>query len=224
MQLMNHGVVSPSRFNGISRSFKEDVMDGIIPRFEFRTFAQNFGMVETKMRKLSKCEGIRESSEVYIVSAANNENNTKIRDIKMDIKTLIQRKKGLQQWDPRMKGEFPMKTQVIRDEVFPAFGVQVPDFKKDEYTLNQYLDEIIVPHPQLAAVSVFKRRFAFTINGCITEIAQLLINGAAIQTVAVELEDIDAILGAIQALGLDEYENVNYLLAIKRVIGMEPLP
>ncbi|MBW1891735.1 MAG: hypothetical protein JRI93_14705, partial [Deltaproteobacteria bacterium] len=87
-----------------------------------------------------------------------------------------------------------------------------------------YLSEIIIPHPQLAAVSVFKRRFAFTINGCITEYAQLLINGAAIQTVAVELEDVDAILGAKELLGLNEYENINYLLGIKRVIGMEPLP
>jgi hypothetical protein len=208
----------------MSQKLKEVVMDGIVPRFEFRTFAQNFGQVETKMRKLSKCEMIRESSEVYIVSAANNENNTKVRDIKMDIKTLIQKKKGLEQWDPRMKGEFPMKTEVIREEVFPAFGVQIPEFIRGEYTLDQYLNEIIIPHPQLAAVSVFKRRFAFTINGCITEHAQLLINGAAIQTVAVELEDIDAILGAKDLLGLNEYENINYLLGIKRVIGMEPLP
>jgi hypothetical protein len=81
-----------------------------------------------------------------------------------------------------------------------------------------------MPHPQLTAVQVFKRRFAFTINGCITEIAQLLINGAAIQTVAVELEDVAAILKAIDILGLTEYENINYLLAIKRIIGLEPLP
>ncbi len=71
---------------------------------------------------------------------------------------------------------------------------------------------------------MFKRRFAFTINGCIAEIAHLLINGAAIQTVAVELEDVDAVLKAMEMLGLTEYENVNYLLAIKRIIGMEPLP
>jgi hypothetical protein len=48
----------------------------------------------------------------------------------------------------------------------------------------------------------FKRRFAFTNNGCISEIAHLLINGAAIQTVAVELEDVDALLGAMEMLGL----------------------
>ena len=57
----------------------------------------------------------------------------------------------------------------------------------------------------------------------LTEIAQLLINGAAIQSVAVELENIDAIQKAKELLGLTEYENINYLLAIKRVIGMEPL-
>lgn len=199
-------------------------MSKIIPRYEFRTFAQNFGLVETKMRKLSPCSMIRESQEVYIVSAANNQNNTKIRDIKMDIKELVEKKQGLERWNPRMKGEFPMPAEMIRSEVFPAFAVKEPRFKRDEYTLEQYLEELIIPHPELSAVNVFKRRFAFTINGCIAEIAQLLINGAGIQTVAVELEDIDAILAAKEMLGLNEYENVNYLLAIKRIISMEPLP
>ncbi|MCP4409407.1 MAG: hypothetical protein GY807_16990 [Gammaproteobacteria bacterium] len=198
-------------------------MSEIIPRYEFRTFAQNFGMVETKMRKLSPCAMIRESAEVYIVSAANNHNNTKIRDIKMDIKELAEEKQGLERWNPRMKGEFPMAADVIRNDVFPVFAVAEPDFKRETYSLDQYLNELILPHPELSAVSVFKRRFAFTINSCITEIAQLLINGAAIQTVAVELEDIDAILKARELLGLTEYENVNYLLAIKRIIGMAPL-
>jgi len=113
---------------------------------------------------------------------------------------------------------------LLKNEVFPAFGVEEPHFERNEYTLDQYLAEIIMPHSQLTAVKVFKRRFAFTINGCIAEIAHLLINGAAIQTVAVELEDVDAILGAMEMLGLGEYENVNYLLAIKRIVGLEPLP
>ena len=142
----------------------------------------------------------------------------------MDIKILVEKSQGLEQWNPRMKGEFPMKKEIIQSDVFPAFGVTEPQFNRDEYTLEQYLEEIIIPHEQLAAVSVFKRRFAFTINGCITEIAQLLINGAAIQTVAVELEDVDAILKAIDILDLNDYENINYLLAIKRIIGMAPLP
>jgi hypothetical protein len=49
-------------------------MSEIIPRYEFRIFVQNFRMVETKMRKLSKCEMIRGSAEIYLMSAGNNEN------------------------------------------------------------------------------------------------------------------------------------------------------
>lgn len=199
-------------------------MEEIKPRFEFRTWAKNFGKVEEKMRRLAKVEQIREGREVYIVSAANNENNTKIRDRLMDIKVFVQEKQGLEQWNPRMKGEFPMSAAVLTEEVFPAFGVDMPNLDKDEIALSEYLDEIIRPHPQLAAVEVFKRRFAFTVNNCIAEIAEIEINRAGMQTVAIESVDIDDILKAKEMLGLDEYENVNYLLAIKRVIGMEPLP
>jgi len=199
-------------------------MAEIKPRFEFRTWAKNFGMVEQKLRRLSACEGIRESAETYIVSAGNNENNTKVRDKLMDIKVFVTEKDGLEQWNPRMKGEFPMVSATLVDEVFPALGVEMPALERDEYTLDQYLDEVIRPHLKLAAVSVFKRRFAFTINDCITEIAEIEINGAGLQTVAVESVDVPAILKAKDMLGLNDYENINYLNAIKRVIGMEPLP
>jgi hypothetical protein len=199
-------------------------MAEIKPRYEFRAFAQNFGMVETKLRRLAKCEQIRESAEIYLISSANSTNNTKIRDGKMDIKVFVEKREGLEQWNPRIKGEFPMQTEALKKEVFPAFGAIEPAFRREAYSLQQYLDEIIFPHPQLAAVHVFKLRFAFTVNGCITEIAHLLINGAAIQTVAVEHTDIAAILKAKEMLGLGEYENVNYLRAIKRIIGFEPLP
>ncbi|MEW6708784.1 MAG: hypothetical protein AB1403_03095 [Candidatus Riflebacteria bacterium] len=199
-------------------------MSEIKPRFEFRTFAQNFGLVENRMRKLSALDKIRESSEIYIMSAGNSENNTKIRDDLMDIKVFVKSEKGLEQWNPRMKGSFPMKAAEIAEKVFPAFGVEVPAFKRDEYTLSQFISEIIRPHKDLVPVSVFKRRFGFMINECITEYAELLINGAAIKTVAVESTDIEAILKAKELLGLNDYENINYLRAIKRIIGMEALP
>jgi len=199
-------------------------MEGIKPRFEFRTFAQNFGMVVEKMRKLSPVEKIRESTEVYIMSAGNNENNTKVRDKLMDIKVFVTEKEGLEQWNPLMKGEFPMSTEMIKNDVWPALGVEMPEFKRDEYTIDQYLEEIIRPHKDLAAVNIFKRRFAFTVNNCIAEHAQVYVNGALIETVNLESTKIPDILEGMKILGVEEYENINYLLAIKRVIGMEPMP
>lgn len=199
-------------------------MTEIKPRFEFRTWARNFGLVEEKLRRLSPCEKIRESSEIYIVSAGNDENNTKIRDKLMDIKVFVQERDGLEQWNPRMKGEFPMAADALVADVFPAFGVEMPALTRETYALDEYLDEVIRPHPQLVPVNVFKRRFAFTINDCITELAEVEINGAGLQSVAVESVDLPAILEAKRMLGLEEYENVNYLRAIKRVIGMEAMP
>ena len=199
-------------------------MAEVKPRFEFRTFAQDFGLVEQKMRKLAKCEQIRESAEIYIMSAGNSENNTNVRDALMDIKVFVTKEQGLEQWNPRMKGSFPMPAATLKNEVFTAFGVPCPELRREEYTLDQFINELVRPHQGLVPAYVMKRRFAFTVNNCIAEYAELLINGAAIKTVAVESVSVPDILKAVEMLGLREYENVNYLRAIKRIIGMEPLP
>lgn len=199
-------------------------MQEIQARYEFRAFAQNFGLAEEKMCKLSKFEQFRESSEIYILSAENNTHNIKIRYDALDIKVLVKEEQGLQQWQPKMKARFPMKIEVIRDEMFPPLSVALPEFKRSEYSFKQYLEDIIQPHPDLTLARVFKRRFGYTMSGCISEIAELLINGAAIKTIAVESLDIGAVLQAKKILGLEEYENVNYMLAIKRILDMAPLP
>ncbi|MGD1992352.1 MAG: hypothetical protein PVI59_04080 [Anaerolineae bacterium] len=191
----------------------------IIPRYEFRTFAQSFGLVEERIRQ-RPCENVRESEDVYVLSTATNEHNTKIRDEKMDIKVFVREAQGLEQWRPRTKVDFPIPAETIREEIFPAFDVPVPQLARSIYTETEFLDEVVWPHPELVVAKVYKLRFAFTVNGCITEIAHLLVNGAAIRTVAVESEDPRAVLEAKGILGLDPYENVNYLMALKRILGM----
>lgn len=199
-------------------------MTEIKPRFEFRTFARGLGWVERRFRELAPVEGIRESSETYIMSRGNNENNTKVRDSKMDIKVFVREDRGLEQWNPRMKGEFPMDVATLRDQVFPALEVDLPEFEREVYTLEQYLAEVIEPHPRLQAVNVYKRRFGFTINDCIAELGDVYINGAKIVTANLESVDVEAILEGMKLVGLDGYENINYLMAIKKVIGMEEGP
>ena len=78
------------------------------PRFEFRSFGQDFTTAAERMARLSQPIPeelwVRESDEIYIVSRMNDINNTKIRDRKMDIKTYVQTVDGLEQWNPLMKG------------------------------------------------------------------------------------------------------------------------
>lgn len=197
------------------------------PRFEFRSFGKDFSQAHTRMSELSAPVPDhvkeRQSDEVYIVSRTNNVNNTKIRNGKMDIKTYIQTVDGLEQWNPLMKGGFPISRDVLEKDVFPAFNVEMPELGKDSYSLEEFLD-MIKAHPDLQAVNVHKHRFGYMVNDTICEFAKVLINGASIVSINSESTEIDDIKTTLANTGLEGVENINYLQAIKRVIGMIDRP
>ncbi len=197
------------------------------PRFEFRTFGRDFDEAAYLMSRLSvpvpQKVWERTSEEFYIVSKTNDINNTKIRDGKMDIKTFVQEIDGLEQWNPLMKAEFPISAEVLKNEVYPAFMVDVPDFDKETYTYDEFM-EMIKNNPDLQAVKVEKQRFGYMVNDTICEVANVWINGAAVVTVNSESTEIDDIKKTISDLKLDGVENINYLQAIKRIIGWNDKP
>ena len=154
---------------------KEELKIGEIskPRFEFRSFGRCFCPQEKRMARLSvpvpEKVWERHSTETYIVSRTNDVNNTKIRDGKMDIKTFVQAVDGLEQWNPLMKGEFPISAKVLNEEVFPAFKVaNMPKLTKETYTLEEFLN-MINEHPDLQAVTVEKIRYGYMVNDTICE-------------------------------------------------------
>lgn len=208
---------------------KEKMEIGAIskPRFEFRSFGQNFEEAHARMARLSvpvpEKVWRRTSDEIYIISRANDINNTKIRDGKMDIKTYVQTVDGLEQWNPLMKGEFPISREVLEKEVFPAFMVEMPALDKDTYTFEEFL-AMVEANRDLAAVRVHKERFGYMVNDTICEVGNVLINGAKVVTINSESTEIEDIKKTIADCKLEGVENINYLQAIKRVIGMTKKP
>ncbi|MEN8180809.1 MAG: hypothetical protein ABFS39_19630 [Pseudomonadota bacterium] len=197
------------------------------PRFEFRSFGQNFDEAAFRMGRLSvpvpEKVWERFSDEIYIMSRTNDVNNTKIRDGKMDIKTYVQTVDGLEQWNPLMKGEFPIAREVLENEVFPAFQVETPALDQAAYTMDEFL-AMIDANADLQAVKVGKHRFGYMVNDTICEVAEVLINGARVVSVNSESTEIEDIQKTMADLGLEGVENINYLQAIKRVIGMIDKP
>lgn len=197
------------------------------PRFEFRTFGQCFCDAHKRMARLSvpvpEKVWERTSDEIYIISRTNDINNTKIRDGKMDIKTFVKTVDGLEQWNPLMKGEFPILRTVLEKEVFPAFMVKMPALTKDTYTYEEFI-KMVEEHPDLAAVRVHKQRFGYMVNDTICEAGNVLINGAKVVTINSESTEIEDIKKTVADIGLQGVENINYLQAIKRVIGMSLKP
>lgn len=204
---------------------KEELKIGEVskPRYEFRTFGQNFGRAHFLLSRLSmpvpKKVWERESDEIYIMSRKNDVNNTKVRDGKMDIKTYVQTVDGMEQWNPLMKGEFPISVDVLKNEVFPAFMVEMPALNKSVYTYEEFI-EMINQHPDLQAVKVYKKRLGYMVNNTICEYAEVLINGAKLISINSESTEVEDITKTVADLELTGAENINYLQAIKRVIGM----
>ena len=193
------------------------------PRFEFRTFGQDFSESSKLMAELSipvsKKVRHRQSDEIYIVSRTNNINNTKIRDGKMDIKTYVQTVRGLEQWKPLMNVKFPISSTILIKNVFPVFQVEVPKLTKDEYSISEFL-EMIKTNLDLQAVRVNKERFGYMVNATICEVVNVLINGAKVVSINSESTEIEDIIKTMNDVKLNNFENINYLQVIKRVIGM----
>jgi hypothetical protein len=195
-------------------------MTYIIPRWEYRIFAEKLNEVEAKIREFSELENTKQSSEVYLISAAANEHNVKVRDSNLDIKKLMDQNDGFEQWHPIHKSPFPINSDIITNELFPALNAKVPAMERTEYTFQQFIDELIIRHPQLYIVQVSKVRHTFFVNDCKTEVADVVINNAEIRTVSIESEDIEKLKMTAKMLGISTYENENYIKAIKKTIGM----
>lgn len=192
----------------------------IIPRAEFRAFGQGvLDIVKQSMWKAqAKLFKVRESRETYFLSTETNEANVKVRDGLLDIKTKVgETENGYEIFQPRGKFQFPVK----KEEVATILENMKAEVKliKDEYTLEDFI-AIVEEHPGLAAVSVFKKRFGFSVDGIICEYGIIEFNGAVLETACCESEDYDGMKKAIEALEIDSFENRNYLKAAKSVIGM----
>jgi len=195
------------------------------PRFEFRIFGINLDKVTRTLEELTPRLKTRHMNSIYLLTAGNIKNNIKIRDGIMDIKVLEHELDGLEQWNPYLVGEFPLKSDVIKTVVFPALGIVCPVMKREQYTLKQFLEEVISIDPDLSVAFVKKIRHGYMLNGCITEIAEVQVNGALIHTLCIETEDPKQVLAAKKLLGLcSDTENVSYPLALKRIMGLATLP
>lgn len=201
------------------------MVSAVLPRYEFRIFGNNLKKYEDKIIGFSEKEMTRHMDSVYLLTPWKRKNNVKIREGVMDIKLLEQEYEGLQQWNPFLVGKFPLKAEIIKSVVFPALGIESPVFERNKYSLKQFIAEVVSIDPDLAVAYVLKTRHAYTVNDCITEIAEIMVNGASIKTICIEAEDPENVQKAKEMIGIGtELENVSYPLALKRVMGLANLP
>ena len=194
----------------------------IVPRAEFRVFGKAvIDVVKDRMwnGKTVLFQARKMPAETYFLSARTNEANVKVRDGLLDIKTRVgETPEGYEIFQPRGKFQFPVKKADLAT-ILASLRVEMP-LDRDTYTLDDFI-AIARRHPDLAAVSVEKMRYGFTIDGVICEYAQVWFNGAMVESACAESENYSGMKAVVEGLGIASMPNTNYLKAAKRVVGME---
>jgi exopolyphosphatase/guanosine-5'-triphosphate,3'-diphosphate pyrophosphatase len=189
----------------------------IVPRWEWRTFGDDFGAADRWFAAATP-ERVQESDETYVL-ALESDASVKVRDGLMDVKLLeTVDGDGLEQWRPAMKGEFPLAADAVR-RVFEALAVSAPSLDRGEYTLEQLVGELLEPSPALRAVDVHKRRERFTVGGAMAELSEARTAEGARRTIAVESEDPALVVAALRELGLPLRPNVCMARGLKALVG-----
>lgn len=192
----------------------------IIPRWEWRTFGETFAEADGRFTALAP-EKIEESDEVYVLSPVAD-GNVKIRDGLMDVKLRQHvNADGLEQWMPAMKGAFPLPAADV-EKVLGALGVAPSPLARAQYTLAQFISELVEAGGRLRTAQVHKRRARYRVSGCLAEMTEVMAAGMRTRTVAIESEDPARVIAAVRALGLDRFQNLSYPRGLRQLLGMKP--
>ena len=188
----------------------------VLPRWEWRAFAASLPELRQRLSGIS-VESVREIRETYLLCLKSS-HNAKIRNGILDLKWRMQvDTAGLELWNPVIKSDFPMDADLL-PELFQAWSLPPPGRGRKVYSLEQFLQEVVAPHPELRAVEVKKLREGFSFEGTTCEFAVITAEGLALESFCVEHEDPRLVLNVLSDLGLAGQPNLNYPEALKRAL------
>ncbi|MGE5245117.1 MAG: hypothetical protein ACM3SQ_12885 [Betaproteobacteria bacterium] len=193
-------------------------MNTVLPRWEWRTFRTTFGDAEARIR--AHPGQVTTSREIHIVADGTNA-STRIHGQQLEIDELQEtNRETLERWRPVINEPFPIGAATVR-AAFRLWAIPPPALKRDTYSMDEFLDEIVSSQPSLRLVHVRSQRHTFTIDDCVVEIAELTFNGMPLRTIGVEMFDPARVTKTVRSLGLDRYENVSFVKSLRRFLAAD---
>ena len=185
----------------------------IVPRWEWRTFGNDFGAAEATLGGLA-VERVEESDDLYLL-VRDGDATVKVRHGRLDVKGLLAvDDDGLEQWVPVAKHAFP----VTREDVAAALArlaVVGPPLERETYSVEELLDEVVPAVGALRAVMTHKRRTHYLLGGARAEICELRTDTGSTRSLAIESEDPALVVAAVRSLGLEARANVCMVRGLK---------
>jgi hypothetical protein len=186
------------------------------PRWEFRIFVPELGDEAARLASTLDENGKSRSRDVYLLNLLPAKCNTKIRDDELQVKRLIDTAEGFERWQPDPGLPFPLEPA--------AFEGLTGEFTATTLDAGTFIDRIRRPAGPVAVVHVLKTRRHFRRDDILAETARLTVNGARLESLAIESTNLDALRELRRALELSAAENSSYVRAFLRLTGDEPLP
>jgi exopolyphosphatase / guanosine-5'-triphosphate,3'-diphosphate pyrophosphatase len=194
-------------------------MSEIVPRWEWRTFGDSFGVADERIDALDST-GVQESEELYVLAPGGD--IVKLRAGLLDIKTLrATDPAGLEQWFPVLKADFPLSADDVA-AACAALRQPPPDPPVDGASLEDLLAILVTPGSGATAVPVKKRRVRYTIGGCVAERSEVEVDGKKTKTIAIEDPDPAKVVAAVRDIGLGAYLNRSYAAGLPAVQSGAP--
>jgi hypothetical protein len=187
------------------------------PRYEYRVWAETLEAVRSELQRLAVTLGTEPSEETYLLSAATDNCNTKIRRGLMDIKVLLATEQGLELWKPVLQAEFPLDRSLISGQIFHYLELPLPYLEWPKYSLGEFLAEVIQAHPQIRVATILKNRTRFQLHECLAEFTSVTLGQVTCQTVAVESTNPALALRFIRHLKIADMPNTSYVRQLKRI-------
>ena len=195
-------------------------MAAIVPRWEWRTFGSRFGTADTLFANLTP-GAVQESDEIYFipVGTADVRAIVKLRDKLIDVKLLQEiNPDSLERWEPVMKQPFPLSAADAA-KVYAFLGLAAPRLARGDYSLDQFIEELVAGNAGLRSVKVHKRRVRYIVGNCTAEVSDVRADGKSSRTIAIESENAAAVVEAVASVGLDGYINMNYARGLRSLLG-----
>jgi hypothetical protein len=194
------------------------VMGVVDLRWEWRAFSQPFDVLDRYLPPEP-----RSSHDVYLLSETSDA-NVKIRENAIDVKLLDRLEYGLEQWHPVFTASFPLNQRQIRElcrylRLAPPIAYFAP-----EYGPLSLVTDLISVSPEARVIGVYKTRRQAQLDDCCIERTTLSVAGHVVHTAAIESTDPAAVLRLVARLQFNQFENVNYVTFLKRMIGIRNCP
>ena len=189
------------------------------PRWEWRTFDASLAWLEAKIGLSVQIER-KQSREIYLLHS-KSPHSAKIRNRRLDVK---RREKvdaaGLELWNPAFNAGFPMPASLLQ-EAFVALGLAPPVVERNQYSMEEFLTEIIDRDKAFRSVQVLMARRQFVYGACAAELVRIRIGTILQDSFCIEDEKPQKVMAALGELRLDSKSNINFPKGLTRALGSD---